>query len=259
MTSEETAPVTPGDGESVSAGRRAASVAGGKAAPAADFDSMSGSADGASADSAAGAVDSDAMAGPGEGSGSGGTAVKKKKSGFAAFWSDFCYFIVTAVVVVLVFRVLLQLSWVPSGSMETTIPKKTLLISWQLPYVMGDPVPERGNIVTFWSDELDKLLVKRVIGLPGDTVSFSGGYVYINGQRLEEEYLDQQGGTISPNQTSFTVPEGCLFFLGDNRSGSNDARYWEESYIPVGNVKAHVLLAISLTGGSSWQGVRAIG
>ena len=247
---EETAPITPGDGESVSAGRRAASVAGGKAAPA-DFDSMSGSADGA--------ADSDAMAGPGEGSGSGGAAVKKKKSGFAAFWSDFGYLIVTAAVVVLVFRVLLQLSWVPSGSMETTIPKKTLLISWQLPYVMGDPVPERGNIVTFWSDELDKLLVKRVIGLPGDTVSFSGGYVYINGQRLEEEYLDQQGGTISPNQTSFTVPEGCLFFLGDNRSGSNDARYWEESYIPVGNVKAHVLLAISLTGGSSWQGVRAIG
>ena len=223
------------------------------------FDSMSGSADGASTDSAAGAVDSDAMAGPGEGSGSGGAAVKKKKSGFAAFWSDFGYLIVTAVVVVLVFRVILQLSWVPSGSMETTIPKKTLLISWQLPYVMGDPVPERGNIVTFWSDELDKLLVKRVIGLPGDTVSFSGGYVYINGQRLEEEYLDQQGGTISPDQSSFTVPEGCLFFLGDNRSGSNDARYWEESYIPVGNVKARVLLAISLTGGSSWQGVRAIG
>lgn len=225
MTSEETAPITPGDGESVSAGRRA---------------------EAASADI-------------GGGSGSGGAAVKKKKSGFAAFWSDFGYLIVTAVVVVLVFRVILQLSWVPSGSMETTIPKKTLLISWQLPYVMGDPVPERGNIVTFWSDELDKLLVKRVIGLPGDTVSFSGGYVYINGQRLEEEYLDQQGGTISPDQSSFTVPEGCLFFLGDNRSGSNDARYWEESYIPVGNVKARVLLAISLTGDSSWQGVRAIG
>lgn len=258
MTSEETAPITPGDEESDSAGRRAASVAGGKAAPAADFDSMSGFADGTSADHAAGAADSDAMAGLGEESSS-GRAVKKKKSGFAAFWSDFGYLIVTAVVVVLVFRVLLQLSWVPSGSMETTIPKKTLLISWQLPYVMGDPVPERGNIVTFWSDELDKLLVKRVIGLPGDTVSFSGGYVYINGQRLEEEYLDQQGGTISPNQSSFTVPEGCLFFLGDNRSGSNDARYWEESYIPVKNVRAHVLLAISLTGGSSWQGVRAIG
>ena len=260
MTSEETAPITPGDGESVSAGRRveATSAATDKAAPTKNPDNGIGFADRASADHAAGAAGPDDAAGPGEGSSS-GRAVKKKKSGFAAFWSDFGYLIVTAVVVVLVFRVLLQLSWVPSGSMETTIPKKTLLISWQLPYVMGDPVPERGNIVTFWSDELDKLLVKRVIGLPGDTVSFSGGYVYINGQRLEEDYLDQQGGTISPNQTSFTVPEGCLFFLGDNRSGSNDARYWEESYIPVGNVKAHVLLAISLTGGSSWQGVRAIG
>ena len=254
MTPEETAPITPGDGESVSAGRRVevTSAAADKAAPTKNPDNGIASADGTSADSAAGAAGSDDAAGL-DGESSSGRAVKKKKSGFAAFWSDFGYLIVTAVVVVLVFRVLLQLSWVPSGSMETTIPKKTLLISWQLPYVMGDPVPERGNIVTFWSDELDKLLVKRVIGLPGDTVSFSGGYVYINGQRLEEEYLDQQGGTISPNQTSFTVPEGCLFFLGDNRSGSNDARYWEESYIPVGNVKARVLLAISLTG------VRAIG
>lgn len=258
MTSEETAPITPGDGESVSAGRRM------EAAPAADepvspaADGADGSGDGAGAANMADPGDAAASADIGGGSRSGGTE-KKKKSGFAAFWSDFGYLIVTALVVVLVFRVLLQLSWVPSGSMETTIPKKTLLISWQLPYVMGDPVPERGNIVTFWSDELDKLLVKRVIGLPGDTVSFSGGYVYINGQRMEEEYLDQQGGTISPNQSSFTVPEGCLFFLGDNRSGSNDARYWEESYIPVGNVKARVLLAISLTGGSSWQGVRAIG
>ena len=78
-------------------------------------------------------------------------------------------------------------------------------------------------------------------------MSFSGGYVYINGQRLEEDYLDQQGGTISPNQTSFTVPEGCLFFLGDNRSGSNDARYWKESYIPVGNVKALSLIHICTT------------
>ena len=260
MTPEDTAPITPGDGESVSAGRRVevTSAAADKAAPTKNPDNGIASADGTSADSAAGAAGSDDAAGL-DGESSSGRAVKKKKSGFAAFWSDFGYLIVTAVVVVLVFRVLLQLSWVPSGSMETTIPKKTLLISWQLPYVMGDPVPERGNIVTFWSDELDKLLVKRVIGLPGDTVSFSGGYVYINGQRLEEDYLDQQGGTISPNQTSFTVPEGCLFFLGDNRSGSNDARYWEESYIPVGNVKAHVLLAISLTGGSSWQGVRAIG
>ena len=177
----------------------------------------------------------------------------------AKFWSDYGYLLVTVAVVFVLFKVVFQLAYVPTGSMETTVPSKSLMVCWRLPYVVSDPVPERGEVVTFWSDEMGKLLVKRVIGLPGDEISFSGGYVYINGQRLEEDYLDQQGGTISPNQTSFTVPEGCLFFLGDNRSGSNDARYWEESYIPVGNVKAHVLLAISLTGGSSWQGVRAIG
>ena len=63
MTSEETAPITPVDGESVSAGRRAASVAGGKAAPVADFDSMSGSADGTSADHAAGAAGTNKLVG----------------------------------------------------------------------------------------------------------------------------------------------------------------------------------------------------
>ena len=122
MTSEETAPITPGDGEPVSAGRRAevTSAAADKTAPTKNPDNGIGSADGTSADHAAGAADSDAMAGLGEESSS-GRAVKKKKSGFAAFWSDFGYLIVTAVVVVLVFRVLLQLSWVPSGSMETAV------------------------------------------------------------------------------------------------------------------------------------------
>ena len=173
-------------------------------------------------------------------------------------WNDYGYLLVTVAVVFLLFRVVLQLSYVPTGSMETTIPTKSLLIGFRLPYVVSDPVPVRGNIVTFWSDEEQTVLVKRVIGLPGDTVSFKGGFVYINGEKLNEDYLPVSGITTSETE-SFEVPEGCLFFLGDNRSGSNDARYWEESYIPVGNVKARVLLAISLTGGSSWQGVRAIG
>ena len=73
--------------------------------------------------------------------------------------------------------------------METTIPEHTLLISWQLPYMVSDPTPERGDIVTFWSDELNKLLVKRVVGLPGDDIAFRDGYTYVNGEMLDEAYL----------------------------------------------------------------------
>ncbi len=76
-----------------------------------------------------------------------------------------------------------------------------------------------------------KLLVKGVNGLPGDTVSFSGGYA-INGQRLEEEYLDQQGGTTIEAPTSPPSPcrrSACSFWAITARL--NDARYWEEASI----------------------------
>ena len=107
----------------------------------------------------------------------------------AKFWSDYGYLLVTVAVVFVLFKVVFQLAYVPTGSMETTVPSKSLMVCWRLPYVVSDPVPERGEVVTFWSDEMGKLLVKRVIGLPGDEISFSGGYVYINGERLEEDYL----------------------------------------------------------------------
>lgn len=179
----------------------------------------------------------------------------RKKS----FWSEWGYLLVLAAVLLLLFKVIFQLSWVPSGSMETTIPQKTLLLSWQLPYFVSDPMPQRGDIVTFWSDELDKLLVKRVIGLPGDEVSFREGYVYINGELLEEPYLTRQGATQSHGgRESFVVPEGCLFFLGDNRANSNDARYWDQPFISVDCVRARVLLAVSVLPDSSWQGLRVL-
>ena len=77
--------------------------------------------------------------------------------------------------------------------------------------MVSDPVPERGDIVTFWDEELNKVLVKRVVGLPGETLSFKNGYTYVNGEKLDESYLPT--GITYPRHEgdTFTVPEGCIF------------------------------------------------
>ena len=180
------------------------------------------------------------------------------QSRWKRLWSDYGYLLVTLAVVVLIFRVLLQLAYVPSGSMETTIPTKSLLVGWRLPYLVSDPVPQRGSIVTIWDEEMGHVLVKRVVGLPGETVSFEGGFVYINGEKLDEDYLPVSGITQSEKDT-FQVPEDCIFVMGDNRTGSHDSRYLREPYIPVSQVQGRMLLAISIGSGQSWQGVRWIG
>lgn len=186
-----------------------------------------------------------------------GAVPEQEKSLLKRFWKEWGSVVLTLLVIFILGRVVFQLAWVPSGSMETTIPTKSLQICWRLPYFFGDPAPRRGQIVTFRSDERNELMVKRVIGLPGEQVSFADGYVYINGEKLSEDYLPQQGITLS--ERSFTVPEGTVFFMGDNRTGSYDARYWLQPYIPFEKVKARVLVTISVGGSHSWQGVRITG
>jgi len=94
-------------------------------------------------------------------------------------------------------------------------------------------------------------LVKRVIGLPGDVVSLSGGYVYVDGRRLDESWLpaQEQGQTRpGPDGTSYNlfhayrVPGNEYFVMGDNRGDSCDSRYWgpiSKSLI-VGKVEVRV-------------------
>ena len=185
-------------------------------------------------------------------------AKKKEKWTLKRFWKEWGEVVLILAAVYVVFKFIIQIAWVPSGSMETTLPTRSLLLSWQLPYVFSDPTPQRGEIVTFWSDSMGKLLVKWVIGLPGDTVSFEGGYVYVNGEKLAETYLPQQGLTEAKTQQSYQVPEGCLFFLGDNRTGSYDARSWDDPYVPVSNVRSHVMVCISFLKDNSWRGIRAV-
>jgi signal peptidase I len=89
--------------------------------------------------------------------------------------------------------------------------------------------PARGDVIVFNPPtESDKPYVKRIIGLPGDRITFSGGYVFLNGERLDESYVD---GSItlcseSPNCDLGVIPEGYVFVLGDNRLHSSDSRFF---------------------------------
>lgn len=186
-----------------------------------------------------------------------GDTARPEMSRGRRLWHDYGYLVVTLAVVFVLFRVLLQLAYVPSGSMETTIPTKSLLVGWRLPYVVSDPLPERGDIVTFWNEEMERVLVKRVIGLPGETVSIKDGFVYIDGKKLDEDYLPVSGITQS-EETAFEVPEGHIFLMGDNRTGSQDSRFWNDPYIPLDQIQGRMLLAISIGPKQSWQGIHWI-
>jgi signal peptidase I len=94
---------------------------------------------------------------------------------------------------------------------------------------------ERGDIVVFWfPKEPDKSYVKRIIGLPGEVVEVRNGKVIIDGQELNEEYLDVEHNQSLPSFPAKRVDDHHYFVMGDNRDNSSDSRYWglvPEKYI----------------------------
>lgn len=185
---------------------------------------------------------------------------ERGRTPFGRFLRNYGYLFVTVFVMLALFRGIFLLGFVTSGSMETTLPTHSVFLSWHLSYALGNPAPERGDIVLFDSDELGQTLVKRVVGLPGETVSFRDGYVLINGAELEERYLPVQGITYSRGEDdSFTVPEDCVFLLGDHRDDSLDSRFWQDPFVPASNIRARALAVVSLWPGNTWLGVRRVG
>lgn len=97
--------------------------------------------------------------------------------------------------------------------------------------------PERGDIIVFVSPQVSDLdLIKRVIGLPGDKVTISGGVVQVNGQVLDEPYI----AAAPIYNGEWNVPEGNLFVLGDNRNDSSDSHAW--GLLPIENVIGKAIL-----------------
>jgi len=94
---------------------------------------------------------------------------------------------------------------------------------------------QRGDIVVFWyPEDPEKSYVKRIIGLPGETVELRSGHVYIDGSELTESYLDSEHNQTLHDNSVTKVKEHYYFVMGDNRDNSSDSRYWglvPEKYI----------------------------
>lgn len=122
---------------------------------------------------------------------------------------------------------------VPTGSMENIIMPKDRIVAFRLSYLFSEP--QRGDIVVFkFPDDEKMLYVKRVIGLPGDRIEIKDGGVYINDVLQQEDYLKEP---MYPNERwpkdkqYYEVPEGAYFMMGDNRNYSEDARYWDNTFV----------------------------
>jgi len=136
---------------------------------------------------------------------------------------------VAAVVVFLLKEFIIINAYIPSGSMENTIMTKDRVIGNRLAYLVREPA--RGDIVIFnYPDDERQLFVKRIIGLPGETVTIEDAKVYVDGILLEENYLKEEW-TLDNGPYTFEIPEGSYLVLGDNRNNSKDARYWENTYV----------------------------
>lgn len=125
-------------------------------------------------------------------------------------------------------------STVPTGSMEPTIMTNSRMIGLRAAYWFKDP--QRGDIIVFkFPDDPSQTFVKRVIGLPGETVEIINGVTYIDGVALDEPYINPNYYIVKDmekeNYGPYTVPENSYFVMGDNRGNSRDARYWENTFV----------------------------
>ena len=153
----------------------------------------------------------------------------------------------TALIIALVFLQLLTPTLVREHSMENTLHQNDYVFVSRRHYSWFGNELERGDIITFDSElttglGMKKILVKRIIGLPGDKISISGGKVYINGEAQDEPYT--KDGYTGTTMDEVTVPEGYIFVLGDNRQNSTDSRSPEVGFIDINRIRGKVVFRL---------------
>lgn len=162
----------------------------------------------------------------------------------SSFWKEFMEYlkmiIFVVVVVLIVNNFLLINAKIPSESMEQTIMTGDRVFGNRLAYVYGEP--ERYDIIIFkYPDNEKELFIKRIIGMPGETVEIKDGKVYINGSK---EPLDDSFTPETPvgDYGPYTVPADSYFVLGDNRNYSKDSRFWNNPYVAEDKILGKAVL-----------------
>ena len=126
--------------------------------------------------------------------------------------------------------------------MDDTLHDGNYLIVNKMAYKTRSP--ERGDIIVFDSDyDGGELLIKRVIGIGGDEITTDGKVVYVNGEQIKEPYIqaDTQGDGES---NTWTVPEGSIFAMGDNRDVSADSRMTEVGFVDEADILGKVAVRL---------------
>jgi signal peptidase I len=121
-------------------------------------------------------------------------------------------------------------------SMQNTLHSGQFVLVNKIAYLFH--APERGDVIVFHEpDQPDRDLIKRVIGLPGDTIKLDGTTVWINGTQLNEPYITQRN---NPSAGTMTVPASNYFVMGDNRPVSEDSRYF--GFVPKDYIVGKAIL-----------------
>jgi signal peptidase I len=167
-----------------------------------------------------------------------------------AFWLvliEWGVLIISALAIAFLIKTFLfQAFYIPSESMVPTLQKNDRVLVNKLSYKVHDV--HRGDIVVFKApkdvDPSFKDLVKRVIGLPGETIEGRKGVVYIDGKPLKEPYLPK--GTFSDFEglKPFKIPLGTYWVMGDNRTNSRDSRFFASHVIKKSDIVGRVFIRI---------------
>lgn len=143
-----------------------------------------------------------------------------------------------AVIVIIIFKCLLMITFVPSESMEDTIRTGDMVLCTRF----DAKKINRYDIMVFKAPDEDVYYIKRVIGLPGETITVENGKVYADGVELDDSFVE--GEMDNKGDGIYEVPGDCYFMMGDNRNNSYDSRFWDSHYVPIDNFVAHARFII---------------